>query len=92
MVQITADTSTMLTPRTGAELGVGIVPLHVTIAGKTYREMDEIFPPEFLRIIYEGNLPTSSQPSPAPDCSREGQRFPGRCTGWWCSRSLRKHG
>lgn len=65
MVQITADTSTMLTPRTGAELGVGIAPLHVTIAGKTYREMDEIFPPEFLRIIYEGNLPTSSQPSPA---------------------------
>lgn len=65
MVQITSDTSSMLTPQTGPAMGVAIAPLHVTIAGRTYRDMDEIFPPEFLRIIAEGNLPTSSQPSPA---------------------------
>ena len=64
MVQITTDTSSLLTPKTGAEKGIGVAPLNVTIAGNTYREMDEIMPAEFLNIIYAGNLPTSSQPSP----------------------------
>lgn len=64
MVQISTDTSSMMTPVQGAEKGVGVAPLNVTIAGQTYREMDEIMPREFLNIIYAGNLPTSSQPSP----------------------------
>ncbi len=64
MVQISTDTSSMMTPAQGEEKGIGVAPLNVTIAGKTYREMDEIMPREFLNIIYSGNLPTSSQPSP----------------------------
>lgn len=64
MVQISTDTSAMMTPAQGAEKGIGIAPLNVTIAGKTYREMDEIMPREFINIVYAGNLPTSSQPSP----------------------------
>ena len=64
MVQISTDTSALMTPVQGAEKGVGVAPLNVTIAGQTYRDMDEIMPREFLNIIYAGNLPTSSQPSP----------------------------
>ncbi|MBR5284006.1 MAG: DegV family protein [Clostridia bacterium] len=64
MVQISTDTSCMMTPAQGAEKGIGVAPLNVTIAGETYREMDEIMPKEFVKIIYAGNLPTSSQPSP----------------------------
>ena len=64
MVRIMTDTAAMFTSKSGAELGIDVVPLTVTIAGKTYREMEEISSREFLSIIAEGHLPTSSQPSP----------------------------
>lgn len=64
MVRIMSDTASLFTPKTGLEAGVDIIPLAVTIAGKTYREMVDIEPMEFLGIIRQGNLPTSSQPSP----------------------------
>ena len=35
----------------------------MTIAGKSYREFDEISSEEFVAIIREGNMPTSSQPA-----------------------------
>jgi DegV family protein with EDD domain len=35
----------------------------VTIAGKTYREFDEISSEEFVAIIRHGHMPTSSQPA-----------------------------
>ena len=65
MVRILTDTSSLFTPAQGSEMGFSVAPLTVTIAGKTYRERDEIETPEFIDIINKGNLPTSSQPSPA---------------------------
>ncbi len=65
MVKIVTDTSSMFTPETGKELGFKVFPLNVTIAGKTYRDMVDILTPEFVDIINQGNIPTSSQPSPA---------------------------
>ncbi|MBQ3008499.1 MAG: DegV family protein [Oscillospiraceae bacterium] len=65
MVKILTDTSSLFTPRDGAKLGFTVVPLTVTIAGKTYREREEIETKEFIDIINQGNLPTSSQPAPA---------------------------
>ena len=38
-------------------------PLSVTIAGKSYREFDEISSEEFVAIIRQGHMPTSSQPA-----------------------------
>ena len=38
-------------------------PLSVTIAGKSYREFAEISAREFVDIIRQGNMPTSSQPA-----------------------------
>ena len=37
--------------------------LSVTIAGKSYREFDEISSEEFVAIIRQGHMPTSSQPA-----------------------------
>ena len=65
MVRILTDTSSLFTPTNGKEMGLGVAPLTVTIAGKTYREMEDIGTEEFINIINQGNLPTSSQPSPA---------------------------
>ena len=65
MVRIFTDTSSLFTPADGKELGFDVAPLTVTIAGNTYRERDEIETKEFIDIINQGHLPTSSQPSPA---------------------------
>ncbi len=65
MVRIFTDTSSLFTPSQGAEIGLAVAPLTVTIAGKTYREMEDIETPDFIDIINQGHLPTSSQPSPA---------------------------
>ncbi len=65
MVRILTDTSSMFTPTNGKEMGFGVAPLTVTIAGNTYREMEDIGTEEFINIINQGHLPTSSQPSPA---------------------------
>ena len=65
MVKILTDTSSLFTPAEGMEKGFSVAPLTVTIAGKTYREREEIETTEFINIINEGHLPTSSQPTPA---------------------------
>ena len=65
MVRIFTDTSSLFTPAQGREMGFDVAPLTVTIAGNTYREREEIETPEFINIINQGHLPTSSQPTPA---------------------------
>ncbi len=63
MVRILTDTSSMYTVAQGAEMGVTVVPLTLTIAGKSYREIEEISYAEFKKLIDEGHIPASSQPA-----------------------------
>ena len=63
MVRIVSDTSTLYSTTQAEEAGFNVSPLSVTIAGKTYREFDEITSEEFVAIIREGHMPTSSQPA-----------------------------
>ena len=63
MVRITADTSTLYSPAQAREAGFAVAPLSVTINGNSYKEYAEIQPDEFVAIINEGHLPTSSQPA-----------------------------
>lgn len=63
MVRIIADTSTLYTSRQAEQAGFFVNPLYVTIAGKSYKEFDEITSEEFVSIIRQGHMPTSSQPS-----------------------------
>ena len=63
MVRIVADTSTMYSTAQAEAAGFAVAPLSVTIAGKTYKELDEIQLDEFVGIIGQGHMPTSSQPA-----------------------------
>lgn len=63
MVHIVSDTSTLYSTSQAREAGFAVAPLSVTIAGKSYREFDEISSEEFVEIIRQGHMPTSSQPA-----------------------------
>ena len=63
MAKIVSDTSTLYSITEGAKNNITINPLNVTINNKTYLEFEEIQPKDFLEIIKQGHLPTSSQPS-----------------------------
>lgn len=62
-MRIIADTATLLSPAQGAEMGLIVVPVCVAVNGKTYQDYAEISSGEFLRLIEEGGVPSSSQPS-----------------------------
>ena len=63
MVRIVADTSTLYSTAQAREAGFAVSALSVTIAGKNFREFDEISAGEFVDIIRQGHMPTSSQPA-----------------------------
>ena len=63
MVRIVSDTSTLYSTTQAKEAGFRVSPLSVTIAGKTYREFDDITSEQFVEIIRQGHMPTSSQPA-----------------------------
>ncbi len=63
MVRIISDTSTLYSSAQARQAGFDVSPLSVTIAGRSYREFDEIDSLSFVQLIRQGHLPTSSQPS-----------------------------
>jgi len=76
MIRIVSDTSTLYSTTQAREAGFHVSPLSVTIAGKTYREFDEISAEEFVDIIRQGNMPTSSQPA-IGEVTDQYDRYPG---------------
>ncbi len=62
MIKITADTSTLYSPKQAEEAGFKVAALTVTIDGKSYKELEEIEGEDFIEIINKGNMPISSQP------------------------------
>jgi DegV family protein with EDD domain len=65
-MQIVTDSGTdlWLSPEKADELNIHIVPLNVTLDGKTYREGIDIEPGEFYDLLEAtDSLPTTSQPS-----------------------------
>lgn len=63
MVRIVSDTSTLYSTTQARDAGFAVSPLSVAIAGKSYREFDEIDSQQFVDIIRQGHMPTSSQPA-----------------------------
>lgn len=63
MVRIVSDTSTLYSTAQAREAGFAVSPLSVHIADKSYREFDKISAEEFVALINQGNMPTSSQPA-----------------------------
>ena len=65
-MQIVTDSGTdvCLSPEQVAGLGIHIVPLVVTLGGRSYREGVDIRPDEFYRLLAAtDSLPITSQPS-----------------------------
>lgn len=63
MVRIVSDTSTMYSTTEAKAAGFEVSPLAVTIAGESYRELDEMTAERFVKTIREGHMPASSQPA-----------------------------
>ena len=63
MVRIISDSSRLYSTAQARDAGFAVSPLSVTIAGKSYRELDEISSDEFVSIINQGHMPASSQPA-----------------------------
>ncbi|MFC1846638.1 DegV family protein [Chloroflexota bacterium] len=67
-MKIVTDSGTDLglSPERLAELNISVVPLIVTLEGKTYREGVDITPDEFYRLLEKAqSFPSTSQPSVA---------------------------
>ena len=62
-MKIVADTATLFAPAEGEAQGMIIVPVCVTIDGKTYQDYTEITSEAFLEKIEVGGVPVSSQPA-----------------------------
>ena len=63
MIRIISDSSSLYSEKKGQEKNITIASLTVHINGKNYREYEDIETEEFINIINEGHIPTSSQPS-----------------------------
>ena len=77
MMQIVSDTSTLYSTAQAEAAGFTVAPLSVTIAGKSYREFDEISSEEFVALIRQGHMPTSSQPA-IGEVEDMYNRYPGK--------------
>lgn len=63
MIRLITDSSCLYTPKETEEMGFVVNPLSVTINNKQYVEFVDITAREFVDIINQGHIPTSSQPS-----------------------------
>lgn len=61
-MRIITDTSAMYTPEEAKAHDIDLLPLSVTINGKTYKEYVDIMPEAFIEEIKKGGMPSSSQP------------------------------
>ena len=63
MIKIITDSSTLYRMEEAKEKELDVMYLNVTINGKSYKEFVEMSPENFLDLIKEGGIPSSSQPS-----------------------------
>lgn len=63
-MQIVSDRGMDLTPEQSADLTIHLVPLLITLSGKTYRGGEDLTPAEFYHLLENtDDYPTTSQPS-----------------------------
>lgn len=60
---IVTDTGALYSPKDGQEIGVEVLPLNVIVNKESYKEYVDIQSDEFLKLIQDGSVPSSSQPS-----------------------------
>lgn len=62
-MKIITDSGSLFSPESGKALGVDVLPLNVIVDKKSYKEFVDIQSHEFLDLLKEGHIPSSSQPS-----------------------------
>lgn len=62
-MKIITDTSALYSLQDGKELGIEVIPACVLVDGVAYRDYEDISSEEFLKLIEQGKVPTSSQPA-----------------------------
>ena len=62
MIRIISDSSTLYTINEGKEKNLSILPLTVTINNETYHDFEDITTKDFIDLINNGHMPSSSQP------------------------------
>lgn len=62
-MHIITDTSSLYSPQEGKELGMTVIPACALIDGQVYRDYEDISSEDFVRLIQDGAVPTSSQPA-----------------------------
>ena len=63
MMQIVTDSASLYSPEDGNKLGFTVIPACAIMNGNVYRDFVDIDSDEFLKLIHEGGIPTSSQPA-----------------------------
>lgn len=62
-MKIIADTATLIPPGDGEAYGLTVMPVCVAINNRTYQDYAEVSTAEFLEMIHQGGVPSSSQPA-----------------------------
>ena len=62
-MKIITDTTCLISPREGKDLGVTILPVSVSINGQSYRDYEDISNKDMIKFMKDGSKTTSSQPS-----------------------------
>ena len=60
---IVSDTGALYSPEKAQQIGLEVLPLHVIVDKKSYKEFVDIQSDEFLELVKNGKIPSSSQPS-----------------------------
>ena len=63
MIKIVTDSSSYYSKAEGLKKDINVTSIHVSINGKNYLEFEDIQQEDFCKIINEGHVPKSSQPS-----------------------------
>ena len=63
MIKMISDSSTLYTVSEAKDKGFYSVPLHVTIGNDSYRDLEDISSEQLLKMIEDGAIPKTSQPS-----------------------------
>lgn len=63
MIRILTDSSALFSIQEGHAAGIDVVPLQISVQGKSYREYEEINARQLYDLILAGHQPTSSLPS-----------------------------
>ena len=62
-MKIVADTATLIPPCEAEAHGLTVIPVGVVINGRSYQDYTEISSGDFLKMLDQGGIPSSSQPA-----------------------------